>query len=169
MIGDPHPDFIAGLNIWMAWKGFDLNIAGHGAFGQQIAKSYRSFSNRPYENYTTELLDTWKGEGTSNRLPRLDYGNSTNWTYISDILIEDGSFFKISNVSLGYDFGRLMKSKVISKCRLYVTGQNLLTFTKYTGMDPEVGYGYDDDWASGIDLGFYPSARTILVGINLQF
>lgn len=169
MIGDPHPDFTAGLNIWMAWKGIDLNIAGHGAFGQQIAKSYRSFANRPYENYTVEQLDTWRGEGTSNRLPRLDFGSSTNWTYISDLLIEDGSYFKISNVSLGYDFSKVLNCKQISKCRLYVTGQNLLTITKYSGMDPEIGYGHDNNWASGIDLGFYPSARTFLVGINLQF
>ena len=70
---------------------------------------------------------------------------------------------------MGYDFGRLMRSNLISKARLYFTAQNLLTITKYSGMDPEIGYGFDEDWVSGIDLGYYPSARTFLVGVNIQF
>lgn len=169
MIGNPNPDFTAGLNFWASFRGFDLGISGYGSFGQEIAKSYRSFADSQEDNFTTDLFNTWQGEGTSNRLPRLTYGNNRNWQNISDIYIEDGSFFKISNVTLGYDFARLFKSSVISKCRLYVAAQNLLTITKYSGMDPEIGYGYDADWVSGIDLGFYPSPRTFLVGINLQF
>lgn len=169
MIGDPHPDFNLGINFWLAYKGFDLNVSGYGAFGQQIAKSYRSFADSQEDNFTTDLFNTWQGEGTSNRLPRFTYGNNRNWQNISDIYIEDGDFFRISNVSLGYDFARLFKSSVISKCRLYVAAQNLFTITKYSGMDPEIGYGFDEDWVSGIDLGFYPSPRTFLVGINFQF
>jgi len=169
MIGNPHPDFTTGLNLWASYKGFDLGITGYGAFGQEIAKSYRSFNDSQEDNFTTDLFNTWQGEGTSNRLPILTYGNNRNWSNISDIYIEDGSYFKISNVTLGYDFARLFKSNVISKCRLYVAAQNLLTITKYSGMDPEIGYGFDEDWVSGIDLGFYPSPRTFLVGINLQF
>ena len=169
MIGNPNPDFNLGLNFWMAYKNFDFAISGYGAFGQQIAKSYRSFVDRPADNFTTEFLyETWQGEGTSNRLPRLSDGSNPNWMNISDIWIEDGSFFRISNVTLGYDFSKLIKSKYVGKCRIYVSAQNLYTFTKYSGMDPEIGYG-DDDWSSGIDLGFFPSPRTILVGVNLQF
>ncbi|MBO4918410.1 MAG: TonB-dependent receptor [Bacteroidales bacterium] len=169
MIGNPHPDFTAGLNLWMAWKGFDFNVTGYGAFGQQIAKSYRSFFDRPTDSYTRDLLNCWSGEGTSNRLPLWTTCADRNWSNISDIYIENGDFFKVSNVTLGYDFGRLMRSNLISKCRLYFTAQNLLTITKYSGMDPEIGYGFDEDWVSGIDLGYYPSARTFLVGVNIQF
>ena len=169
MIGNPHPDFNAGINLWFAWKGFDLNITGYGAFGQQIARSYRSFFDRPTDSYTRDLFGCWSGEGTSNRLPLWTTCADRNWSNISDIYIEDGDFFKISNVTLGYDFSRLIKGNWISKARLYVTAQNLFTFTKYSGMDPEIGYGFDEDWVSGIDLGYYPSARTFLVGVNIQF
>ena len=169
MIGNPHPDFNAGINLWFAWKGFDLNITGYGAFGQQIARSYRSFFDRPTDSYTRDLFGCWSGEGTSNRLPLWTTCADRNWSNISDIYIENGDFFKISNVTLGYDFSRLIKGNWISKARLYVTAQNLFTFTKYSGMDPEIGYGFDEDWVSGIDLGYYPSARTFLVGVNIQF
>ena len=169
MIGDPNPDFTAGLNVWMAYKGFDFSLSGYGAFGQQIAKSYRSFADSQRDNFTTDVFQTWQGEGTSNRLPRLTYGSNRNWQNISDIYIENGDFFKISNVTLGYDFRRLVNMKYISKCRLYFSAQNLLTITGYSGMDPEMGKGTEDDWVSGIDVGFYPSARTFLIGVNIQF
>ena len=169
MIGDPHPDFTAGLNLWMAWKGFDLSITGYGNFGQQIARSYRSFFDRPTDSYTRDLLNCWSGDGTSNRLPLWTTCADRNWSNISDIYIENGDFFRISNVTLGYDFSRLVKNSWISKARLYVSAQNLYTFTKYSGMDPEIGYGFDEDWVSGIDLGYYPGSRTFLVGVNIQF
>ena len=169
MIGDPNPDFTAGLNFWMAYKGFDFSISGYGAFGQQIAKSYRSFADSQRDNFTTDVFQTWQGEGTSNRLPILTFGSNRNWQYISDIYIENGDYFKVSNVTIGYDFRRLLNIKNISKCRLYVSAQNLLTITGYSGMDPEMGKGTEHDWVSGIDVGFYPSARTFLIGVNIQF
>ncbi len=169
MIGDPNPHFTTGLNFWMAYKGFDFSIAGYGAFGQQIAKSYRSFADSQRDNFTTDVFQTWQGEGTSNRLPILTYGSNRNWQNISDIYVENGDYFKVSNVTLGYDFRRLVNMKHISKCRLYFTAQNLLTLTGYSGMDPEIGKGTEDDWVSGIDVGFYPSARTFLIGVNIQF
>ena len=169
MIGDPNPDFTAGLNFWMAYKGFDFSLSGYGAFGQQIAKSYRSFADSQRDNFTTDVFQTWQGEGTSNRLPRLTNGSNPNWKNISDIYIENGDFFKISNVTVGYDFRRLLNIKYISKARLYFSAQNLLTITGYSGMDPEMGKGTEDDWVSGIDVGFYPSARTFLIGVNIQF
>ena len=170
MIGDPNPDFTAGLNFWVAYKGFDFSVSGYGAFGQQIAKSYRSFADSQRDQFTTDVFQTWQGEGTSNKLPKLTYGSNPNWANISDIYIENGDYFKISNVSIGYDLRRVLNFKHISKCRLYFTAQNLYTITGYSGMDPEMGKGYgDDDWVSGIDTGFYPSPRTFLIGINLQF
>ena len=169
MIGDPNPHFTTGLNFWMAWKGFDFNVSGYGAFGQQIAKSYRSFADSQRDNFTKDVFQTWQGEGTSNRLPILTYGSNRNWQNISDIYIENGDYFKISNVTVGYDFRRVLNFKHVSKCRLYFAAQNVFTFTKYSGMDPEMGKGTDDDWVSGIDVGFYPSARVFLLGVNLQF
>ena len=169
MIGNPHPDFTLGLNLNLSYKGFDLNIAGTGAFGQQIAKSYRSFADSPLQNYTTEIFGRWTGQGTSNKLPRLTSGSNTNWQNISDIYIEDGDYVKIQNITLGYDFKKLFKNMPLAQARLFVTGQNLFTITGYSGMDPEIGYGYDKSWVSGIDLGYYPSPRTYMVGVNLKF
>lgn len=171
-IGNPHPDVTAGLNLNFGYKGFDLTIAGYGAFGHQIAKSYRKFGDGQYDNYTTDVYDTWHGEGTSNKLPRLVPGNNYNYLNISDIYMEDADFFRLQNITLGYDFKKLFPRAPFQQARLYVTAQNLFTITGYSGMDPEVGASGDEtnySWGSGIDLGFYPSPRTFLVGVNLKF
>lgn len=92
-----------------------------------------------------------------------------NWTNISDLYIEDADYFKLSNLTIGYDFKQLWKNSPLSQIRLYFAAQNLFTITGYSGMDPEVGYGGGTTWGSGIDLGFYPSSRSYLVGVNLKF
>ena len=173
-IGDPHPDYTIGFGFNVEYKGFDLNVAGTGSFGQQIAKSYRSFADSKVQNYATDIFARWHGEGTSNKLPRLTSGSNANWQEISDIYIEDGDFVKIQNVTVGYDFKKLFRKMPFGQARLYVTGQNLYTFTKYSGQDPEIGYSptvdnKEQSWASGIDLGFYPSPRTFLIGFNIKF
>lgn len=168
MIGDPNPDITFGLSASMSYKGFDLNIVTNGVAGNQIACSYRS-GNEAFHNYTTEILDRWHGEGTSNTIPRVTASASINDLYISDRYIENGSYWRISNVTIGYDFKKLFKNLPLQQARLYVTGQNLATITGYKGLDPEVGYGYDSSWASGIDLGFYPSPRVFMVGISLKY
>ena len=169
MIGNPHPDYTLGLGLNFSYKGFDFNLAASGAFGQQIAKSYRSFASGKNENFTTDIFGVWTGEGTSNKLPRLTSGSHTNWQNISDIYIENGDYLKIQNVTIGYDFKKLFSKLPLQQARLYFTVQNLYTFTGYSGMDPEIGYGNDRSWVSGVDLGFYPSPRTFLVGANLKF
>ena len=131
-IGDPHPDVTYGLSITLGYKGFDFAVTGYGVAGNQIAKSYRNNTNTTFDNYTTEILGRWHGEGTSNRLPAID-GSAINYGYVSDLYIEDGDYFRISNVTLGYDFTRLFKSKYISQLRLYASVQNLFTFTNYSG------------------------------------
>jgi len=168
-IGDPHPDITIGFSFNLGYKGFDLNVASTGAFGQQIAKSYRSFADTKIQNYTTDVFGRWYGEGTSNKLPRLTSGSNTNWQEISDIYIENGDYVKIQNVTLGYDFKKLFTKMPFGQARLYVTAQNLYTFTNYSGQDPEVGYGGGQNWVSGVDVGFYPSPRTFLVGVNIKF
>jgi TonB-linked SusC/RagA family outer membrane protein len=168
-IGNPHPDVTIGFSFNMGYKGFDFSVTTNGAFGHQIAKSYRSFADTKVQNYTTEIFGRWHGEGTSNKLPRLTSGSNANWQEISDIYIEDADFLKIQNVTLGYDFKKILPKLPFSLARLYLTAQNLYTFTGYSGMDPEIGYGYDESWVSGIDLGFYPSPRTYMIGVNLKF
>lgn len=168
-IGNPHPDFTAGLNLSFGYKGIDLSVTAFGAFGHQIAKSYRSFADSPLQNYTTEVFQRWHGEGTSNRYPRLTNGSHTNSQYVSDIYVEDADFLKIQNVTLGYNLKSVFSSLPVGQARLYLSAQNLYTFTGYSGMDPEIGYGDTRGWVSGIDLGFYPSPRNIIIGLNVNF
>ena len=170
MIGDPNPDFTAGLNITLAYKGFDFALNGYGSFGQQVAKSYRQFSDHPDDNYCTDVYTKyWTGEGSTNRYPRFSDGKTANMSEISRVWIEDADFFKISRISFGYDFKRLYSKLPVQKCRLYVALSNYFTFTGYSGMDPEVGFGNGTSWASGIDCGYYPSSRSWQVGLNINF
>lgn len=168
MIGNPHPDVTYGITIDLGYKGFDFSVTGYGVTGNQIARSYRNWIDKPFDNYTTEILGRWHGEGTSNKIPAVN-GSSINYSYVSDLYIEDGDYFRLTNLTVGYDLKRLFKSDIISKLRIYGTIQNLFTITGYSGMDPEVGYNAGESWASGIDLGFYPSARTYMIGCNIHF
>ena len=168
MIGDPNPDFNLGLSLNASFKGFDLSVNGYGAFGQQIAKSYRHFSNKPDENYCTDVYTKyWTGEGSTDRYPRFSDGKNTNMSEVSSIWLEDGDYLKISNITLGYDFNRLLKVKGFSKIRMYVSAQNMFTFTGYSGMDPEIGWGNGDAWCSGVDVGNYPSSNAWIFGLNI--
>lgn len=169
MIGNPHPDVTMGLGLNAAWHGFDISATFHGAFGQQIMKSYRSYVDFPKQNYTSDIFGRWHGPGTSNRLPRLTSGTSPNWQFISDLYMEDGDYWRLQNLTVGYDFKHLFPSLPLQQLRLYFTAQNLFTITGYSGMDPEVGYGGYQDWVSGVDIGFYPTPRTYMVGVNIKF
>ncbi len=164
-LGNGIPDFNYGFNINLGYKGIDFNITANGAAGQQIVQSYRNHTTQT-ANYTTEILERWTGEGTSNRIPRVTNTN-INWQF-SDLYVHDADYLRISSVTLGYDLARLWKSKYCTQCRIYVQAQNLFTFTKYNGMDPEIGYG-NDSWVSGVDYGYYPRPRTIMVGCNVKF
>lgn len=170
MIGNPNPDFNLGLSFNIAWKGLDFSINGYGAFGQQVAKSYRQFSDHPDHNYCTDVYTKyWTGEGSTNRYPRFSDGKNVNMSEISSVWIEDADYFKFQNITLGYDFNRLIKWKGVRKIRAYVSAQNMLTITKYSGMDPEVGFGNGASYASGIDVGNYPSSNAWIFGLNITF
>ena len=169
-IGNPNPDVMLGINLGVNYKGFDFSVNGAGAFGHQIMRSYRSFSDAPYQNYDTTILNRWTGEGTSGSDPRISSTGSENVNWVSARYMEDADYFKIKTVTLGYDFKNLWKSCPFQQLRFYVQAQNLYTFTKYTGLDPEVGNtAGGSGWASGIDLGLYPTARTFLVGASIKF
>jgi TonB-dependent starch-binding outer membrane protein SusC len=166
-IGDPNPDAIFGLNLSLGYKGFDLSVSANGVMGNQIAANFRDAGNEK-TNYPTQYLQRWHGEGTSNRYPSFVSGNGQNWGLNSDIFIEDGDFLRIQNITLGYDFKKLMPKMPFSQARLYVAANNLFTFTSYYGADPEVGYA-PEEWSKGIDIGSYPSARTYMFGLNVKF
>jgi TonB-linked SusC/RagA family outer membrane protein len=170
MIGDPNPDYNVGLSINLQWKGLDFSLNGYGAFGQQVAKSYRQFSDHPDDNYTTDVYTKyWKGEGSTNHYPRFTHGKHVNMSELSRVWLEDADYFKISTISLGYDLKRVAKFLPVQKFRVYVTATNMFTFTGYSGMDPEVGFGNGASWASGIDNGYYPSSRSWQIGLNVIF
>lgn len=176
-LGQPYPKVTAGLSLSLDYKGFDLYVAASGSFGMQVAKSYRPMERFQF-NYTTDILNRWTGEGTSNVIPRVTNGDEANgnWRYLSQLYIENADFVRLNNITLGYNFTRLFKEKnPFGQLRAYVTIQNALVITKYSGMDPEVGYnggttgsGDGNTWSSGIDLGFYPRSRTILFGISVK-
>ena len=169
-IGNPHPDVTLGVSFGFEWKGFDFGITGSGAFGMQVMQCYRTalLANQ-YNSYTVDAFDRWHGEGTSNTQPRLTVGQIAD-QWVSTRYMQDADYFKIQNVTLGYNFNKLWKGSPFSQLRLYVQAQNLYTFTGYTGVDPEVGSnGGHTSWARGIDVGLYPSARTFVVGASIKF
>ena len=170
MIGDPNPDVTLGINLGCTWKGLDFSVNGAGAFGHQIMRSYRSFGDDPDENYDTTIFNRWHGEGTSNDMPRISNNGHPNTLWVSTRYMENGDYFKIKSIILGYDFKHLWKACPFQQLRLYFQIQNLYTFTSYTGLDPEVGNaGGGQNWESGIDLGLYPPSRTFLIGASIKF
>ena len=172
MLGDPNPDFRMGFSFNLGYKGWDLSVTTNGAFGQQVVKSYRQYLGETKQNFTTDVYECWNGEGTSNTMPSIyKMESSESWKNFSDIFVEDASYLRIQNITLGYDFKKLFPKMPLEQARIYLSVLNAYTFTGYSGMDPEVGASGNDSysWASGIDLGFYPSPRTYMVGVNLKF
>jgi len=170
MLGNPNPDFEMGMQINLDYKGVYLNTTLTGKFGMQVMQSYRSFADQFTQNYTSSVFERWHGEGTSTKMPRLTYGSNRNQQFISDIYMHDADYVRISNLTIGYDFSRVLSDfRAISNLKVYAAVNNLYTFTKYDGMDPEVRFGHDASWASGIDLGLYPLPRTVMFGLNIAF
>ena len=173
-IGNPHPDFTMGFSVSLQWKGFDFSVNGSGAFGQQVIQSYRQFALQDLQSYTNNVVARyWTGEGSTNKFPRFSSGSHNNFkcnSYNSDIFIQDADYVKIRNITFGYDFKRIFKNLPFQMLRVFVTGQNLFTFTGYDGMDPEVGTGaLGYNWSSGIDTGFYPSPKIYMAGVSIKF
>lgn len=168
MIGNPYPDFTLGINLGLTYKDFDFNMFWYGAFGQEIFKGTRRY-DLPMSNWDASVLERWTGEGTSNSHPRVTINDpNQNYFRVSDFYIEDGSFLRLKNITLGYTLPQKFSQKVkISKLRIYATAVNLLTFTKYSGFDPEIGAKWALD--VGIDRNIYPQPRTFMFGVNLSF
>ncbi len=167
-IGNGTPDWTFGLNINADWKGFDFNVFFQGVSGADILDAtYRSDISSA--NYPSWMLGRWTGEGTSNKYPRLVDGNATNWL-VSDLYVCDGSYLRLKNITLGYTLPKNLTRKLtIERLRFYVQAENLITWTKYWGFDPEISSGPTGIKSLGIDRGVYPQARTYTVGVNVTF
>jgi len=162
-MGSSIPKWNYGLTISASWKNFDVNIFGQGVAGNKIYNNTRRVDN-PASNWATSALDRWHGEGTSNTFPRMSVSDPNhNFSNTSAFYLKDGSFLRLKSVQLGYSLPKALASKAtFEKVRIYVTGTNLFTITKYTGFDPEVGgsrYGFDQ--------GIYPQAKSFMVGLSV--
>jgi TonB-linked SusC/RagA family outer membrane protein len=164
-LGSNLPKFVYGVTLNLDYKSFDMMIFAQGAAGNKIFQGLRRL-DIGNANYQTEALSRWTGEGTSNTYPRLTSNDTNgNFSRMSDFYLEDGAYTRLKLVQLGYTIPASWSGKISSsRIRLYATAENLLTFTKYTGYDPEIGGG-----VFGIDKGYYPQARSFIVGAQVQF
>tara|TARA_B110000238_G_scaffold130971_1_gene141392 strand:+ start:84 stop:3146 length:3063 start_codon:yes stop_codon:yes gene_type:complete len=164
-LGDPIPELTMGMNFSFDYKNFDFNMYAFASIGNDIVRNYErnlALTNRP-----TYFLDRWTGPGTSNTFPRVTTGATGN-TLFSDFYVEDGSFVRLQNVQVGYSFNPKDKSKIgVDKLRLYLSASNLFTLTKYKGYDPTASSG--NPLGGGLDNGFYPSPKTFILGLNVNF
>ena len=162
-IGNPTPDWTYGITVNLDYKGFDFSALGQGVIGNQIFQALRR-RDAGMTNYQADALNRWTGPGSTNSYPRLVDGDPNgNYTKPSDFYLEDGDYFRIKTLQLGYTLPQtLVKKAGLQRVRVYAMSENLVTFTKYTGFDPEIGGG-----VLSIDRGIYPQARSFMLGINL--
>ncbi|HAZ02958.1 MAG TPA: SusC/RagA family protein [Prolixibacteraceae bacterium] len=167
IIGNPHPDFIFGLNNTLRYKNFDLNIFFQGVVGNDIMNFTRmelEWCNGK-ENQMATVLNRWTPTHTDTDIPKA----ATYSSITSSRWVEDGSYTRLKNMSLGYNVPKNISGKIgVEKLRIYVSGQNLWTITKYTGYNPDVSYN-DGNTRLGLDYGSYPSTRSVTFGLNLAF
>ena len=164
-IGDPTPTWTYGFNFTASYKGIDLVLFGQGVGGNDVFKATRRFDLQQ-ANLTGDALGRWTGEGSTNSYPRLVQNDpNRNFSRSSDFYVENGAFFRIKTLQIGYTFPKSLMEKVgFQNVRFYVSGNNLLTLTQYSGFDPEIGGG-----SYGVDRGLYPQPRFYLLGVNATF
>ncbi len=164
-IGKGMPDWTFGINFNASWKGFDFSMMWQGTMGNDVFDATRR-TDISAVNLPSWMLGRWTGEGTSNKYPRFALGDNVNWQS-SDLYVHDGSYLRLKNIQLGYTLPQSITRKAfIENLRVYVAAENLLTFTKYHGFDPEISSG---GTSLGIDYGVYPQSRTWTVGVNVAF
>ncbi|QJP33721.1 TonB-dependent receptor [Nonlabens sp. Ci31] len=164
-LGDALPDFTMGMNLSFNYKNWDVQTYLYASIGNEMVRNYER--NQPLTNLTTNALGRWTGEGSTNSVPRVTTGATANQVF-SDFFVEDASFLRAQNMQIGYTLNdSALDNFKLSKLRVYASVNNAFTLTKYRGYDPSASSG--DPLSSGIDNGFYPVARTFLVGINAKF
>jgi TonB-linked SusC/RagA family outer membrane protein len=168
-IGNPNPDWTYGFTLSADWKGIDFSVFFQGVQGNEIYKLYRR-GNVIRANWDAAWLNRWHGQGTSNWIPALYEGNlapgggDTGANVVSNLYVEDGSYFRLKVLQLGYTLPQNITQKILlQKARIFVQAENLFTITDYTGLDPEVGT------RNGFDGGTYPQARIWTLGVNVTF
>ncbi|MDR1653543.1 MAG: TonB-dependent receptor [Prevotellaceae bacterium] len=170
IIGCAQPDFIYGINNTLIYKGIELSVFLQGAYGAQVYNASRMFMEGMFDsrNQSVTALDRWIQTGQYTTIPRARQANYEN-SQISTRFVEDGSYLRIKNIRLAYTLPLFTKKAMIERCTIYATADNLITFTKYSGYDPELSKDGASSTSLGIDQGTYPFARTFVFGINLTF
>ena len=165
VIGNPNPTHLFSLGNNLTYKGFELGIYLQGVAGNKIfnANNIDLTGMSAAYNQSTDVLNRWTGEGTSNTMPRAVFGDPNQNNRVSDRLVENGSYLRLKTISLAYNFPqRWLKALTVENARLTLSCENVATITSYSGFDPEVGL-------NGIDLSTYPVSRTFNIGINFNF
>jgi TonB-linked SusC/RagA family outer membrane protein len=173
-VGNPHPDFIGGITNTFEYKGIDLSIFFQGSYGNDMFNGSRLFleSLQGGDNQLAIVNRRWQKPGDITPIPDAtsDPVRAASNKRVSSRFIEDGSYLRLKNLTLGYSFNKeLLRNKKISGLRIYFSGQNLLTFTNYSGLDPEVNYRGNENAVIGTDFFTYPQARAYTFGLNLTF
>ena len=167
VIGNPHPDFTYGITGNVKYKQFDLSLFIQGSHGNDLYNGIFRYDLNT-TNLPVSALERWTGEGSTNEHPRISHTDPNRNNRVSDRFVEDGSFLRVKNLQIGYSLpDRVLEKLDLGKFRFYVSANNLLTFTKYTGLDPEIGSR--GTLEIGIDRGFYPVARNFIAGVNVTF
>lgn len=170
-LGNPWPNFTYGVNLSCNYKWLDFNVSFQGVQGNEIYNDFRTKTHTFFLDYnsTEYALNRWTGPGSTNENFRLiSTDPNKNRQRISSWFVEDGSYLRMKNIQLGVTLPKAwVKKALLSSCRFYVSGQNLLTFTKYEGFDPEFSSGANT--AYGIDTGYYPQNKSVLCGVQIEF
>jgi len=174
-LGSFLPDFLYGLNFSANYRNFDFTLFFQGSQGNKIYNGTKVITQGMLRlfNAGTDVLNAWTPNNTNTDIPRAVSGDPNSNTRTSDRFVEDGSYLRLKNISLGYSVPasalQSFSRGTLANARIYVAAQNLLTFTKYTAYDPEIGSRFGTQLTSGIDYGQYPAARTVMVGLQVGF
>jgi TonB-linked SusC/RagA family outer membrane protein len=172
IIGNPNPDFVFGGYLNMNYKRFNLSVQINGVYGNEIANGnliqLGTAEGRSANILSQAYNNAWRPDAQSNTYPRVGYSRESGSPAITDRIIENGSFLRISNITLGYDIP-VEKTNVFSRANVYVTGMNLFTFTDYSGYNPEITNFLNNGNIVGVDWNGFPNAQTIMLGLNLKF
>lgn len=166
-IGDPNPDFVYGMTNNLYYKGFNLSIFLQGSYGNDVFNASKMEMMGMYDgkNQIVDVLDRWRIPGQITDIPKAGF-DMKNSTYF----VEDGSYLRVKDITLSYDFsGKWMRKLHLSKLQPYVSATNLLTWTRYSGMDPEVNQWGNSGAVQGIDWGTYPQTKSFTIGVNVVF
>jgi TonB-linked SusC/RagA family outer membrane protein len=173
MIGNPIPKFYYGFNVGMEYKGIDLSATFEGTSGNSIfnAMRYFTYSESDVTQKSVDVLNYWTPTNTNTTMPRLNGNDKNDNLRISDRYVEDGSYLRLKTLQLGYRLPQEIAKKIyMSGLRVFVSGENLMTITKYSGPDPEIGQiSTSNTLSRGVDIGTYPQAKTVTAGINITF